>query len=268
MFNILPTYAKIYLYVFAGILGLVMGSALNCLSYRIAHNQKWSGGRSSCPSCGHTLATKDLVPLFSWLFLKGKCRYCEKKVSARYPLTEALLALVYISLLWKYGLSLNLATHLILCSCLFCLSLVDLETQIIPDRFLLIPAVVRIGQLLYENRSDIKAFFICLIPALVLGGAVLLISLIMDKILKKDTMGGGDIKLLAVLGLFLSKYPICVPEGLMLLFVACIVGIIIGSILMKVDSETPFPFGPALAVGAWVTLLFGAPLANWYTSLF
>lgn len=268
MFDFLPLYAKIYLYVVAGIFGLVMGSALNCLSYRIAHNQKWAGGRSICPSCEHTLGALDLIPLFSWLFLKGKCRYCGKKISPRYPLTEALLALVYISLLWKYGLTLNLVSTMILCSCLFCLSLVDLETQIIPDRFLLIPAIVRIGQLLFENRSDIKVFFICLIPAVALGGGVLIISLIMDKILKKDTMGGGDIKLLAVLGLYLSQYPLCIPEGLMLLFIACIVGIVIGSILMKVDSETPFPFGPALAVAAWLTLLFGAPLAQWYTNLF
>ena len=263
----LPLYIKIYLYVIAGILGLVMGSALNCLSYRIAHNQKWSGGRSNCPSCGHTLATKDLIPLFSWLFLKGKCRYCGKKVSPRYPLTEALLALVYISLLWRYGPTLYLISPLVLCSCLFCLSLVDLETQIIPDRFLLIPAIVRIVQLIIENRNDFKAFFICLIPAVALGGVVLIISLVMDKILKKDTMGGGDIKLLAVLGLFLSSYPDCIPEGLLILLVACIVGIVMGSILMKVDSETPFPFGPALAIAAWITLLFGSPLVQWYTGL-
>lgn len=267
MFDFLPLYAKIYLYVVAGIFGLVMGSALNCLSYRIAHNQKWSGGRSACPACEHTLGVLDLIPLFSWLFLKGKCRYCGKKISPRYPITEALLALVYISLLWKYELSLNLVSTMILCSCLFCLSLVDLETQIIPDRFLLIPAIVRIGQLLFENRSDIKVFFFALIPAVALGGGVLLISLIMDKILKKDTMGGGDIKLLAVLGLYLSKYPTCIPEGIILVIVACVVGIVIGSILMKVDSETPFPFGPALAVGAWFTLLFGEPLARWYTTL-
>lgn len=266
MFEYLPTFAKLYLYVIAGILGLVMGSALNCLSYRIAHNQKWSGGRSACPSCGHILATKDLIPLFSWLFLKGKCRYCGEKVSARYPLTEALLALVYVSLLWRYELSLNLVSTTILCSCLFCLSLVDLETQIIPDRFLLIPAIVRIIQLFIEN--SLMNALLSLIPAIVLGGSVLVISLIMDKILKKDTMGGGDIKLLAVLGLFLSPFPLCIPEGLMLLFIACIVGIVIGSILMKVDSETPFPFGPALAIAAWITLLFGQPLAAWYTNLF
>lgn len=266
MYEFLPLYAKIYLFVITGILGLVMGSALNCLSYRIAHNQKWSGGRSVCTSCGHTLGTLDLIPLFSWLFLKGKCRYCGQKISPRYPLTEALLALVYISLLWRFELTLDLVTTLVLCSCLFCLSLVDLETQIIPDRFLLIPAIVRIIQLFVEN--SVTDALLRLIPAVVLGGSVLIISLIMDKILKKDTMGGGDIKLLAVLGLFLSSFPLCIPEGLMILFIACIVGIVIGSILMKVDSETPFPFGPALSIAAWITLLFGQSLAVWYTNLF
>ena len=266
LFDFFPPYAKIYLYVIVGILGLVMGSALNCLSYRIAHNQKWSGGRSACPSCGHTLATLDLIPLFSWLFLKGKCRYCGKKISPRYPLTEALLALVFISLLWRYGLSFDFFSTLVLCSCLFCLSLVDLETMTIPNRFLIIPAVVRLIQLFVEG--GFKGLLFGVIPGIALGGGMLIISLIMDKILKKDSMGGGDIKLLAVLGLFLSQYPTCIPQGLLLLLVAAVVGILFAAAVMKVNAETAFPFGPALAISAWLTLLFGQYVLDWYSTLF
>ena len=92
MFSYLDTFTKIYLIAVCALFGLVMGSALNCLAYRIAHKEKWSGGRSRCPDCGHTLKAADLIPLFSYLFLKGRCRYCGKKISPRYPIAEALLA--------------------------------------------------------------------------------------------------------------------------------------------------------------------------------
>lgn len=264
-FDVQTLPVKIYLYVLIGLFGLFMGSALNCLSYRMAHKQKWTNGRSECPSCRHTLKTMDLIPLFSWLFLKGKCRYCGNKISARYPLSEALLALIYVSLLWKFGLSLQLVSTMIFCSCLFCLSFVDLDTQIIPDRFLVIPAIVRIAQLFIEQ--DPTDALLALIPAVVLGGGILILSLIMDKILKKDTMGGGDIKLLAVLGLFLSGYPTCIAEGLLLLLVASVVGIVMGAIMTKAKTDAIFPFGPALALSGWFILLFGEPIAIWYNGL-
>ena len=100
-------------------------------------------------------------------------------------------------------------------------------------------------------------------PSLILGGAMLALSLIMDKVLKKDTMGGGDIKLMALLGMFLT-----LPECLLMIMIACVVGIVMGSILMKVDSETPFPFGPALAIAAWITILVGNPIITWYLGLY
>lgn len=262
MLSYLPTYIVVYLAALFAILGLVMGSALNCLSYRLAHGQKWSGkSRSVCAACGHELAPKDLVPLFSWLALKGKCRYCGEKISPRYPLTEALLAVVYISLLWRFDLTVHTLSAAVLCSCLFCLSLVDLDTQIIPDRFLVIPAAVRIIELLAEG--GFSALIGGIWPGLVIGGGVLVLSLVMDKVLKKDTMGGGDIKLLAVLGMFLSF-----PECLLMVMFACVIGIAMAAILMKVDAETAFPFGPALSIAAWLTMLAGQPIIDWYLGLF
>ena len=192
MLDLLPTFTVVYLYVVTAGFGLIMGSALNCLSGRIVSGQKWAGKeRSACPVCGHTLAAKDLVPLFSWLFLKGKCRYCGARVSVRYPLTELLLSVCYMSLMWVSGLTLHTVSLMVLCSCLFCLSLVDLDIQIIPHRFLLIPAVVRIAELLWEG--GFSALLGPVLTGLGLGGSVLVLSLIMDKVLKKDTRGGGDI---------------------------------------------------------------------------
>ena len=262
MLEYLSAGTQIYLYVLAALLGLVLGSALNCLSFRMAHEQKWSGAqRSCCPACGHALGALDLIPLFSYLFLKGRCRYCGKPISPRYPITEGLLALCFVSLLARFGLSADLVTAAILCACLLCLSLVDLDTQIIPDRFLVLPAGARAIQLVLEGGLSGLARGV--LPGLVIGGGVLCLSLVMDRVLGRDTMGGGDIKLLALLGMFLPF-----SQCLVLLILACVLGIVLGAVLLKVNPGSAFPFGPALAAAAWITLLVGEPFVSWYLSLF
>lgn len=265
MFSYLDTVTKIYLIAVCALLGLVMGSALNCLAYRIAHKEKWSGGRSRCPDCGHTLKAADLIPLFSYLFLKGRCRYCGKKISPRYPIAEAMLAVIYVSLLLRYDLSLETVQLVILCSCLFCLSLVDLDIQIIPDRFILIPIVCRLLYHLVMNgftMAALSAIWYSLWHGLLTGGAVLALSLIMDKVLGKDSMGGGDIKLLFVLGLYFD-----LPCIFLLVLAACIIGIVL-AMSLGAKKGIAFPFGPALALAGWLTLLVGKPITGWYMSLF
>ena len=261
MLDFLPTHIVVYLTILFAILGLVMGSALNCLALRIAAGKKWSGSeRSECPHCHHVLTPLELIPLLSWLIQKGKCRHCGAKVSKRYPITEAVLAAAYAALFLKYGLTVSLVSPLVFVSCLFTLSLVDLDTQIIPDRFLIVPLIVRVAQLLLTRGFG---GLTALVPGLIIAGAVLILSLIMDKVLKKDTMGGGDIKLLFVIGCFLT-----LTECLLMVMVACVIGIVMGSILLKVDSETAFPFGPALSLAATLTLFIGQPVISWYLSLF
>ncbi len=257
----LTTFAAVYILAVAGILGAVMGSALNCLAYRIAHEKKWAGGRSVCPMCGHALGILDLVPVLSWLFLRGRCRHCGEKISPRYILTELLLAVCFMSVLWKFGITLECVTVLVLCACMLSLSLVDLDIQIIPDRFLLIPVILRAAWLLYDG--SFMGLWRGIWPGLALGGGVLILSLIMDKVLGKDSMGGGDIKLMAVLGTFLTF-----PECLFMLIVACIAGILIAAILQKAKPDTPFPFGPALSLAGWVALLAGDTVVGLYTNLF
>ena len=176
-------------------------------------------------------------------------------------MTELMLSVCFMSLLAVYGLSIHTVSLMVLCSCLFCLSLVDLDTQLIPHRFLIIPAVIRIAELIYDG--GFTAIWLPLLTGLGFGGSILLISLLMDKILKKDTMGGGDIKLLALLGLYFT-----VPQCFLMLILACILGIAIAAILMKVKADAAFPFGPAISLSAWITLLIGKPLIHWYLSLF
>ncbi len=257
----LPTSLVIYLVAMAAVLGAIMGSALNCLALRMVAGKKWAGNeRSECPHCRHTLTAVELIPVVSWLVQGGKCRHCGAKISPRYLLAELALAVIFGSTMLVYGLTVHTGVLLVLLACLFALSLVDLDTQIIPDRFLVIPAVVRLAELAVTDWRSIPG---ALVPGLCLGGGVLVISLIMDKVLKKDTMGGGDIKLLALLGFFLP-----LPQCMLLLMLACVIGILMASILMKVNSETPFPFGPALSIAAWITLLIGDGVIGWYLGLF
>lgn len=258
MFDYLPTYAKLYIYFLAFTLGAFFGSALNCLAYRMARGQKWSKGRSVCPHCGHTLGVADLIPVFSWLFLKGKCRHCGKQISPRYMIAEVVLGVCFVGILRRFGLTFQTVSALTLCCCLFCLSLIDLDIQIIPDRFLVIPAVVQLLLLFTEGR-----LLIGLLPAIVCGGGLLVLSLIMDRLLQKETMGGGDIKLAAMLGLYFGF-----GECLFLIAAACLIGIFTAAVLLKCKADTPFPFGPALSIAAYVTLLFGDQIVSWYLSFF
>lgn len=262
MFSYLDTFTSIYLLVLCALLGLAMGSALNCLALRIAKEEKWSGGRSHCPSCSHTLKAADLVPLFSYLFLKGRCRYCGAKISPRYPAAEAALALVFVSLLLRFDLSLETPFLMLLCACLFCLSLVDLDIQIIPDRFLVIAALSRLVYLLLIHGFAFGPIWYSLWHGLLIGGSVLVLSLIMDKVLHKESMGGGDIKLLFVLGLYFD-----LPCCFFLIITACVLGILL-ALVLSAKKGVAFPFGPALSLAAWLTLLFGGPITQWYMGLF
>lgn len=262
MLEYLPTSAVILLAALFALLGLVLGSGLNCLALRMSAGQKWSGSeRSACPNCHHTLGAMELIPLVSFLLQKGKCRHCGAPISKRYPITEGLLAAVFVGLLLKYGVSFRILTPIIFCCCLFTLSLIDLDTQIIPDRFLVIPMVVRAAELILSG--GIRGLGRGVAPGLIIAGAVLVLSLIMDKVLKKDTMGGGDIKLLFVIGMYLS-----LPQCLFMVMAACIVGIVMGAVALKADSGAAFPFGPALSIATVLTLFFGDPIVGWYLSLF
>ena len=243
------------------VLGICLGSGMNCLAYRLARGQDWVHGSSVCPSCGARLTALDLVPLFSWLFLGGKCRHCKKKISVRYPLTELISGLALLALYRKFGLTLEFGVDVVLYFCLLALSLVDLDTMEIPNGFLIIPAVLRMAFLLWQG--GFRGLWYGVWHSLVLGGAMLLLVLLLEKILKKEAMGGGDIKLLFLLGLFLD-----LPESLLLLLFACVIGILFALILNGKESGKAFPFGPALSLAAMLVILWGEPIVNAYLGLF
>ena len=257
----------IFLSVVAFIFGAVMGSFLNCTAYRIAHGESFVKGRSRCPSCGHELSALDLVPIFSWLFLRGKCRYCKAKVSVRYLLTELFFAFLTLGMLLRFDLTFVCLRNYILICCLFVLSLVDLAIFEIPNGTVIIPAVAWLAAWAASIPSEgdhWHELWTHAVSGIGLGAAVLVISLILDKVLKKESLGGGDIKLLAVVGLYLGAF-----GSLFALIASCVIGLLFAIILRsKKDGEGHFPFGPAIAAAATLMLFFGEPLVEWYSGFF
>ena len=253
----------IYFCCVAVAVGAVMGSFLNCAAWRIAHDESFLKGRSHCPNCGHTLSVPDLVPLFSWLFLRGRCRYCGARVSVRYFLAEVFMAAVTILCVLRFDLTILCLRNYIFLCCLFCLSLVDLENYTIPDGCLLIAAAAWLLALPFMGMSW-KELLWHLLAAVIFGGGLLLLSLLMDRILKRDSLGGGDIKLYFVVGLYLG-----IASTLFSLLLACVLGLLFAVLRKRIGKTTgeQIPFGPSIAAAAAVMLLFGDPMVWWYLGL-
>ena len=253
--------AMIFFIVLAAAIGGIAGSFLNCAAWRIVRGESFTMGRSRCPSCGHTLGAAELIPVCSWLFQKGRCKWCKEKISVRYPLTELAFALITVLCLLRFDLTvLCLRNFLFLC-CLFLLTLTDLEDMIIPDGCHIAAAAAWAAAMPFTGAGWTYAAE-GIAAALVYGGGVLLLSLLMDKMTGRDTLGGGDIKLLAVTGLYLGLI-----GTLFALIIACAAGLLFQAAVRRGGRGKAFPFGPWIAFGAAVMLLYGEPLIRWYKGL-
>lgn len=253
--------ALIFFAVMAACFGAVMGSFLNCAAMRIVRGESFISGHSRCPACGHPLGARELIPVLSWLFQRGRCRWCGAKVSVRYPLTELVGALMTVMCLTRFGLTvLCLRNYVFLC-CLFLLTLTDLEAMIIPDGCHIASVIAWMAALpfLFTGWRDVG---LSALSALIYGGGILGISMILDRVMGRETMGGGDIKLFAVTGLYLG-----IVGTLFAVVIACVAGLLMGRLIRRGDGEKAFPFGPAIALAAAVMLLYGQPLVQWYQSL-
>lgn len=252
------SFITIYVVILFFILGSVFGSFLNCVAYRIKENIPWWKGRSKCDYCDHELSILDLFPVFSYVFSGGKCRYCGHKLSVKYLLTEVVLGLLFVFFILNYGiLDINLINYLGLICILFGLSLCDLNTYEIPDGYIIMGIVLWLIFTII-NGYDFKTILLSIGEALVVPFIVLLISLVMDKILKKESMGGGDIKLLFLVGLYLGLI-----SSILNLIISCIIGLVM-VLLLKKDK---IPFGPAIALGTYISLLYGSYIVTWYINL-
>jgi len=255
-------YSTLLLPALSTLIGLIAGSFLNCLSWRLVHGESVIKGRSHCAVCGHVLGPPDLVPLLSWLLLKGRCRYCGEPVSVRYPLAELACGIMYGTLTWRYGFSPETPRLLLLFSLLLAVALVDLEDGWVPDRFLITGAAGYL-LLLPLEPEPMKALFRGLIGAAALFLPLLFLVLAADKLLGRESMGGGDLKLFALLGLYFGW-----EQGLLLVILSCCTGLASAAVMGKAKPGKPFPFAPAIAAAAWLTAMWGEPIIRWYLSLF
>jgi len=229
------------------VLGLVIGSFLNVVIYRLPEETEDSIvlSRSHCPSCGKQLAWYDLIPIFSYLFLKGKCRYCGEKISLQYPVIEFINGLLYLLLFLKFGLSIELLIYAPLFSALLVGAVIDIKSQILPDKITLTGMVFGIIITLTTN-------FVTIQQALI-GFAVGFIPLFLLVMVKPGSMGGGDIKLMGMLGIFIGW------QGVLNIHIISSISasiINIALILFKGnDFKQKFAFGPYLILGAYISVL-------------
>lgn len=252
---LIPLYA-----VFLGILGAVLGSFFDCVAARHAAGESPWKGRSKCDSCGRELGALELIPIFSYLFQRGRCRKCGAKIPADALWAEIAGAAGAVAITLRFGLSLETVQWLIFGALLLWLSLEDHHRRILPDGLLIAAAVVRLAFWLIP--PDRLARLPGLIgSALSVSLPLLILVLIMDKVMKRETMGGGDIKLFFVVGLYFTW-----PETVLTLLVSCLLGLLY-AVLTRKKRTDPMPFGPWIALGTVVTAVFGGPLIDWYLSL-
>ena len=252
-------------YVFFGgafILGGAIGSFLNVCIFRIPEKKSIIYPPSSCPACGQRISWYQNIPILSYLFLRGRCGFCHKPISLRYPAIEFLSGGLFVLTLYYFRLTPATLVYWLFVSALVVISFIDLDHQIIPD-VISLPGIV---------VGFISSFFIPWLSwldslsGIVLGGGVLLtIAWLYELLTKREGMGGGDIKLLAMLGAFLGWKAI-----LPIVFVASLIGTLVGVPLMLVqkgNSRLAIPFGPFLALSALVNLFWGPRLIHWYLGL-
>jgi leader peptidase (prepilin peptidase)/N-methyltransferase len=247
--------------IFVLVLGLIIGSFSNVCIYRIPRNESLIRPGSHCPKCNQPIKFYDNIPLVSFIILKGKCRYCKEKISWQYPLVEFLTAVLYLLLFLRYGLQLVTFVYMFFCSALIIITFIDLKENIIPD-VLSLPLLL-LGFLMsffLKNLSPINS----LLGILAGGGVLLLVAILGSFLFKKEAMGGGDIKLAAMVGAFLG-WQLTLLSLFLSFFTGAIIGIVI---LIKNKGESdPIPFGPFIALGTIIALFFGNSIINWYLSL-
>ncbi len=246
------------------IIGLVIGSFSNVCIYRLPRNESVIFPASHCPSCNQSIKWYDNIPLLSYLILKGKCRFCQNKISAQYPLVEFLTGYIYLVLFLLYGLQLKTFVYMLFCSALIIITFIDLKEQIIPDVISL--PFTALGFLLSFFLKSISPID-SLLGILAGGGSLLLIAVAGSYLFKKEAMGGGDIKLAAMVGAFLGW-----QLTLLSLFLGFFFGAISGLIILiknkgKGEQDDAVPFGPFIALGAVIALFFGQAILKWYFML-
>ncbi len=254
------------------IFGSIVGSFLNVCIYRLPREESIVFPGSHCPHCQKAISWFDNIPFLSYILLKGRCRYCRQPISFRYFIVELLTALLFFTLFLKFGFTWGLLIYLVFISALIIATFTDFDHLIIPDVIsypalllgLILSTAYPSMQRTLSQWSQISTGpgegFLASLTGAVSGGLFLyLIGAIGKKIFKKEAMGGGDVKLLAMIGAFLGWQLVTLT-----IFISALSGSIVGLIIKFKKGESYIPYGPYLALGAVISLLWGRELINWY----
>lgn len=242
--------------------GLIIGSFVNVCIYRLPRNESIAFPASHCPTCKTSVRAWQNIPLISFLVLRGKCAQCHSSIPWRYPLVELLHGLGFLFIFHEFGPTPQTLIYLLFFASLVAVIFIDLSHQIIPDLITLpgiVIGVIAAATILPPGLKD------SLIGLFLGGGLFYLVAVLSVAILKKEGMGGGDIKLIAMIGAFLGWQAV-----LLTIFLAALSGSIIGiSMIMTKgrDRTDMIPFGPYLVFGALTSLFWGSGILNWYFSL-
>jgi leader peptidase (prepilin peptidase)/N-methyltransferase len=249
--------------LYSVLLGLVLGSFMNVCIYRLPRNESIIRPRSYCTHCGKTIRFYDNLPLISYILLLGKCRHCRHTISWRYPAVEFLTGLLSLVLFIRYGLNLQYFLFLLFLASLVTISFIDLYHKMIPD-VLSLPGIVAgwavtwlIGHVSWLDS---------LIGIAAGGGSLLLVAFLYERFTGREGMGGGDIKLLAMIGAWMGWRPL--P---FVVLMSAITGVCIGVAFILLSGKgyrVRIPFGPFLSLGTILYFFFGPELTHWYMGLY
>ena len=242
---------------FLFLLGATIGSFINLCALRIPNKEPICIDRSACPQCKHVLGAKDLIPIFSFLILKGACRYCQGQISWRYFGVEVLTGLLFVATNLVYGITPAAGVYLVMTAILLVAALIDLVYFYIPNRLVLLGLITGILlTLFFVDRTFTSLALGCL-----MGG----VPMLGVYIVSQGGMGAGDVKLSTMLGVFLGW-----RLTLVALFLGFLSGAVVGTTLLATGRNArkdPIPFGPFLAFGAIVASLYGSAMIDLYLKL-
>lgn len=246
------------IYVFAFLFGAAIGSFLNVCIYRLPKEESLIKRNSHCMTCGEEIKRRDLIPIVSWCWLRGKCRACGARISPRYTVVEALNALLWVFIAWKLDVVLRPMDFVLtglLFSALIVVFFMDWDTQLISNYVVIFIAVLGILRFIFNHsESDLP------ISSLIIGAFIVSVPLLLIELASKGrAMGRGDVYLMAACGLYLGMQGILVA-----LAIALITGSIAGIIIKRFTKNSVFAFGPWLSLGVAVSALYGDILGNWY----
>ena len=254
----IPLLSGLPAFLLSLLVGLILGSFASALSYRIPRHESWVRARSRCTSCGHALGLPDLVPVLSWAFLRGRCRHCHAGIGVRYPLIELSTMALCVAVFAVMGLTPQAVCVMLAMPFLVALIVIDLDHMILPDHLNAILFALGLGYLALADLAALPmALMGALVGAAVYAGVVFVTGWVMTRALKRDAVGFGDVKFLAVAGVWLG-----LPLLPVFLVLSGACGVAFGLIWKTMGRGAVFPFGPALIAALILCLLAGPQMAS------